>query len=294
MASFGETERKIISLFPVGTSFTYQETEYIILKSGKPCPSKGECKTDIYILAKNINDETEKEFKISVKQPNADFLENKTSLDRAISIFGNEKLVESVSSLKKKFEEDFLIHFISGHKTEAKTMRIGWKFELMNKLSGKLSAEIPLSEAQILDVYAGTTLPSEKKDCLLNGSRIENSGVAEYIWIGDINSINKDEFFNEITLISEYIQDKSVYFACKAVNYRAVPNKWDGNRPLSAYIDWSIVGGVLKAEVICDRPLVMGANSIGENIRKCLLTLRIDANNFDELKAKIDPSVKSY
>lgn len=294
MASFGETERKIISLFPVETSFLYQETKYIIAKSGKPCPSKGECKTDIYILAINVSDRTEKEFKISVKQPNADFLENKTSLDRAISIFGNDKLIESVSSLKEKFEEDFLIHFKSGHRTEAKTMRIGWKFELMNKLSGRLSAEIPLSEAQILDVYAGTTLPSDKKDCWLSGSRIENSGVSEYIWVGDINTIDKDEFFNEIIPISEYIKGKSVYFACKAVNYRAVPNKWDGNRPLSAFIDWSIVGGVLKANVICDRPLVVGADFIGENIRECLSTLRIDASNFDELKTKIDPSIKSY
>lgn len=294
MASFGETERKIISLFPIGTTFNYQGEEYVIMKSGKPKPSKGECKTDIYLLAIDANKGIKKEFKISVKQPNADFLENKTSLDRAVSICGYDKLIESVSSLKDKFEEDYLIHFKSGRKTEAKTMRIGWKFELMNKLSGRLSAEIPLSEAQILDVYAGTTLPSDKKDCLVNRDRIENSGTAEYIWIGDINTINRDTFFDEIAIISDYIQGKTVYFACKAVNYRAVPNKWDGNRPLSAYIDWSIVGGFLKADVICDRPLVVGANSIGENIRKCLSALKVDASNFDQLKKKTDPSVRSY
>lgn len=294
--AFGDTERLIIKEFPINSTFKHDNIEYKIVKIGKPCPSKGECKTDTYILAQDTKGTT-KEFKISVKQSNADFLENKMTLDRALEIFGKDAskiMTEAIQSIKKSFEDDFLIHFRTGHRTDAKSMKIGWKFELMNKLSGKLSGKIDLTQSQILDVYAGTNLPTDKRNCMVNNSTIDESGVANYIWVGDTNSFDKNTFFKEIKPIAEYIKDKSIYFACKAINYRAVPNKWDGNRPLSVYVDWKLDNGKLSAKLVFDKPLEIYANTIGNKIIEQLSTLNIAANNFDDLKNKIDNSIKYY
>ena len=89
MSNFGKTERKIKDLFLSEKKFTYEQANYSVLKCDKPTSSKGECKTDVYVLAQDDLG-NQKEFKISVKQNNADFLENKISLDRAIEILGSD------------------------------------------------------------------------------------------------------------------------------------------------------------------------------------------------------------
>lgn len=68
--------------------------------------SKGEPKTDIYVLAKDEKDIT-REFKISYKKPNADFLENKTSAERAELLFGShwKNIVIDPQAPKMKFIE---------------------------------------------------------------------------------------------------------------------------------------------------------------------------------------------
>lgn len=294
--AFGDSERIIVSSFPVNDSFVYDNIEYKIVQIVKPRPSKGECKTDIYILGEAENG-NQKEFKVSVKQPNADFLENKMTLDRAIEILGNDApsiISNSISSIRENFEDDYLIHFISGHRTGAKTIRIGWKFEFTNKSSGKLSGLMDLSEHQVLDVYSGTNLPDEKRNCPIDGKIVSNSGVANYIWVGDTSTFNKATFFDEIEPIENYAKDEPIYFACKAINYRAEPNKWDGNRPLSVYVDWRVRDGKLSALLVFDNPLTIYANSVGENIRECLKSIGVDSENFDSLKEKIDNSVKYY
>lgn len=47
--SFGIEERKIEEILSVGTAFTYKNTPYTVLESGKPTCYKGEPKTDIYV-----------------------------------------------------------------------------------------------------------------------------------------------------------------------------------------------------------------------------------------------------
>jgi len=76
MSKHGETERQIISKFKSESVFTFENTCFKILEIGKPKPSKGECKTDVYILAKNISTNVNREFKISIKQSDADFLDH--------------------------------------------------------------------------------------------------------------------------------------------------------------------------------------------------------------------------
>ena len=43
-------------------------------------------------------------------------------------------------------------------KTGARTMKLGWKFELLNKLSGEKSGILELTEEQKNDVFAGINL----------------------------------------------------------------------------------------------------------------------------------------
>lgn len=115
MSKFGDTKRKIKDLFLQVKNFSYECREYTVLKCGKPVVSKGECKTDIYVLAQ---DEIgcQKEFKISIKQNDADFLENKISLNRAIEILGNDAqaiIEKSINKIKKSFEDDYLVYLNS-------------------------------------------------------------------------------------------------------------------------------------------------------------------------------------
>ena len=53
MATFGDAEKNIQRLLAIGQSFVLSGVDYIIRKSGKPTCSKGEPKTDIYVLAES-------------------------------------------------------------------------------------------------------------------------------------------------------------------------------------------------------------------------------------------------
>ena len=43
-------------------------------------------------------------------------------------------------------------------------MKLGWKFELLNKLSGEKSGALKLPEEQKYDIFAGLTLSENKKN----------------------------------------------------------------------------------------------------------------------------------
>ena len=64
---FSQTEKNFKSLCKEGNEFNYLGNRYKILKSGKPSPTdRGECKTDVYILCKDIKTEEIIEFKIKM------------------------------------------------------------------------------------------------------------------------------------------------------------------------------------------------------------------------------------
>ena len=94
--------------------------------------------------------------------------------------------------------------------------------------------------------------------------------------------------------IREYARKVNIYFACKALNYRAVANKWDGDRPLSVYVDWNIVDGKLTPSIIYSNPLGKKGNEVGDKLLACLRQLGISATNFDTLKDKLAKGTKVY
>lgn len=297
MANHGETERHLIKLFTEAKQFTYKENKYEILKIGKPRPSRGECKTDIYILCKdNLGGNTE--FKISIKQADADFLENKMSYERAVEIFGDDAekiLIESILKIKESFENEPLINFSKFKRTETNCIKIGWKFELINKAGGDKSSELILNDDQKTDVYSGTNLNVSKKNCKVNGELIENSGVANFILEVDRIEDDLNYYITRLEDITSYAIERKIYFACKALNYRVNANKWDGDRPLSVFCDWSINSeNKLEGKLIFDKPLQFKGNAIGNNIRVLLDKLGINSDNFTSIKSKLSSTVKLH
>jgi len=291
---FAKTETDLRILISETASFNFRGKKYYTKVVGKPSPPKGECKTDIYILAEDEN-AIAKEFKISVKQRNADFLENKMRLERATEIFGestNDILSKSITSIKEVFEEDYLVYF--GPKDEKRNkITLGWKFEVMNKKSGKKSGKLLLSDQQKAEIYSGKNLSNDKKHSKVNRMIYENSGVANYIL--EVDSFVKDNaesYINQLQSIEKFVKGKDLYFACKALNYRVDVDKWDGNRPLAVHINWYLEAEKLNAEIIYDKPLQIKGNAIGEEVRKILGKLNLGKSNFGNLEQYLEKSIR--
>ena len=280
MVDFGEVERKICLMMTMGTRFSFQGKDYQVRISGKPTCSKGEPKTDIYILAESSDDIAE--IKISYKKENADFIENKISAERAEQLFGVDwkKLIEqSTMAIKEHFLERALIYKNAYRRTKKGAITLGWKFELSNKKGGDLSGKMFLSEEQIIDVYAGTNLSADKKNALVNGKIIVNSGVANYILV-DEHIHNAQDIVDKMIPIGDYVQmHPEIYFVCKALNYMSFTGKWDGNRPLSVQVKWNAIDGKLVPELIFDEPLVVRGNAMVERLSTYMHELNIQTTD---------------
>lgn len=187
MPDFSDTERRLIDLLEVGVKFKFDGVEYTVSQpSCKPTVVKGECKTDVYVQTSSANGD--RVFKISVKQQNADFLENKISHERAVEIFGShadEIIMQATESIKDNFLKTPIIYFVRKGRTDAKSITLGWKFEFVNKTGGNLSASMQLTTRQIVDVYSGTSLPDDKKNAIVNGEEVTDSGIADFILVVD-------------------------------------------------------------------------------------------------------------
>ena len=174
MPDFSDTERRLIELLEVGVKFKFDGVEYTVSQpSCKPTVVKGECKTDVYVQTSSVNGD--RVFKISVKQQNADFLENKMSHERAVEIFGSQAdaiIMRATESIKENFLNTPIIYFERKGRTDAKSITLGWKFEFVNKTGGNLSASMQLTTRQIVDVYSGTSLPDDKKNAIVNGEEV--------------------------------------------------------------------------------------------------------------------------
>ena len=280
--NFGDAERHIKELFKEGERVHYNDELCTIIKACKPTCPTGEPKTDVYVL---LQGETNNyEVKISIKKSNADFLENKISSERAKLILGpNWKSIicNSTLNINDDFNERSLVYKVKSGRTNAGSITLGWKFELVNKLSGNLSGKMLLTPSQILDVYAGTNLPLDKKNSVIDGDVVINSGVANYILAGELDSFQSaDNVISSIVSINDYIQSHGdIYFACKALNYRTFESKFDGNRPLSVYVDWNVINGKLTPTLIFDNPLDTKGNEVADKLLDCLNKLNVSSTN---------------
>lgn len=276
MGDFGDAERRILAFMTEGTEFVFQDKKYKVILSGKPTCHKGEPKTDIYILAESEHDKTE--IKISYKKENADFIENKMSAERAEQLFGTdwEGIIEqSTTAIRDRFEERMLIYKNKYKRTEKGAITLGWKFELLNKNSGDLSGKMLLTEEQVIDVYAGSNLSEDKRNAMVCGQVIEDSGIANYILMDeDVHSAQ--DVINKMIPITEYVkQHPDIYFACKALNYRTFAEKWDGDRPLSVQVFWDAEENKLVPKLVYDKPLTVKGNEVAGRLLQYMKLLNI-------------------
>lgn len=282
MPQFGEFERRMLAYFKEGTELIYNSRRVRVVEADKPTCPQGEPKTDIYVL---VSDGVkEDEIKISYKKENADFLENKTNAERAEQLFGSDwrNVIEnSTREISEQFENRMKIYKEAFRRTEKGAITLGWKFELLNKPSGDLSGKMDLSAEQVYDVYAGSNLSDDKKNAVVNGRPIKNSGVADYILISDRVQSAQD-VINQMQSISDYINEHpNIYFACKALNYRTFRKKYDGNRPLAVQVDWYVDDGKLCSDLIYDVPLEMNGTEMANRLLACMKKLSIE--NTDDI-----------
>ena len=280
---FGNSERKVRDLFSVGQVFVYNQQTYKIEEVGKPTCQHGEPKTDVYVKCHCFELNEDAEFKISFKQQNADFLENKMSAERAEQLFGPEWSViisRALSNIIDRFKAKPLIYKTRFGKTDKGAITLGWKFELLNVESGALSGSMNLSREQLIDVYAGTNLATEKRNAAVNGVEIKDSGIANFILFEDDVQTDLQSTVDCLESIESYIDDNNqIFFACKALNYRTIRKKYDGNRPLAVYIDWSVDRGKLKSILIANNPLQKGGTEIANKLIESLNILGIDTTD---------------
>lgn len=291
---FGIEEHRILDLFKTDKTFEFEGQKYKIIFSGKPTCNKGEPKTDIYVRADSST--YKREFKISFKKANADFLENKINSDRASQLFGRnwaDIIKKSTMQLKDSFINKPLIFKNKYGKTEEGSITLGWKFELLNVLSGQLSNKMKLTKKQVIDVYAGTNLEPNKKDANINGEIIKNSGIANYILIEDMPIKTLQDAINNLVTIEEYVnKNPDIYFACKALNYRTYVEKYDGDRPLAVYVNWYVNRNKkLDYEICFDTPLLQGGNAISEKLFDALETLKIKTTKDINIKNVQDTKI---
>lgn len=277
MRNFSQAEREILQHFAIGQYVEFKHCRYEIKKVGKPICTTGEPKTDIYLLLKSNKDEIE--IKISYKKENADFLENKISAERAEQLFGTnwKSVIEnSTSRIHEKFLERPLIYKSRYKRTDKGAITLGWKFELVNKISGELSGEILLTEEQYIDVYSGSNLSSNKRNAIVNGEIITNSGVANCILFGNQFS-SAQAILDSIESIKDYIKHRpKIYFACKALNYRTFQKKFDGNRPLAVQVSWNVLNNKLTPELVFNQPLSWNGKDVKIQLHKSLAQLNIE------------------
>jgi hypothetical protein len=200
------------------------------------------------------------------------------SAERAEQLLGSDwsNIIEnSTISISDRFEERMLIYKNKFKRTEKGAITLGWKFELLNKKSGDLSGKLLLTEEQVIDVYAGSNLSGEKRNAMVNGKVIENSGIANYILMNE-NVNSAQDVIDNMMPIKEYVKKyPDIYFACKALNYRTFKGKWDGDRPLSVQVLWNAKENRLVPKLIYDKPLIIKGNEVAGRLLQYMKLLNI-------------------
>ena len=288
MPAYRDLEDQIIDLFNKTNSLSWKGNIYDQISACKPTPQGGgECKTDIFISLKNSQDiNLIENLKISVKQQNAEFYGNKLTDDAALTLLGpNWKtiLIRSIAQLIPTFQTQTIVATKPKRNPTDAYFTLGWKLEITDK-PRKLSAPLSLSNQEIIDnVYRGINQPSNKKDAYVSGTILKDSGIADYLYKGNILASAQD-IVNRLQNLRTF-QSPPLYMAFTANNYRLVADKADGPRSLAIAIKWSHQNGKLHPTYIFDQPLTYkGETHMQPHIKSALLAL--NSTDFSTLDIK--------
>lgn len=250
-----QQEQSIIHILKKSNTVIWKNNIVHISIAEKPIYSSGEGKTDIYCLL-----DTGEEIKISYKMNNADFLENKISKNRAMIIFGEswkEIITNSIKDIIPLFNQREVYYPIGKGNIKPGSYTMGWRIDIVDKPGGKqsLTTKISLTDQQKNEIFGGQNLSKDKKDAKIIDHIVENSGVANYI-LFESNFTEAQQILDALIPIHKY--SKPLYLTFRAVNYRSLEDKIDGNRPLGVYVKWSKT----NYSIVFDDPLSFGAKDI--------------------------------
>lgn len=274
--TYGLLEDHIINTFRNDRLFTYYGSICEVLEVGKPRPQSagGECKTDVFVRARIQDTGKEFDLKISVKNTNREFMGNKLKKEDVEAYLGPDWeniLIEATTSIKDAFENRVLMYASGHYPIKPNSVTVGWKLEIADRPRA-LSVPIPLSDRQIRDyVYKGTNLTWDKKDSIVNGRVIPNSGVAEYLIITCIEDIEtSDDVIEQMELIDD-ADIGDTYFIFTANNYRTDVQSADGPRFLAVRIEWEVYNGRMIPIFHYDNPLqYTGERDMAPFVRRAL------------------------
>ena len=254
--------------------FTFENKRYEIIQNHKP---SRETKTDFYLIARGLDDGKEREFKISYKKLSFSFIENKIKPKRIPYIYGknwSRILQEQTGSIRDAFNARSLINF----KSKKRPITLGWRFEMeINKQSGnrKLSTIVQLDIAS--QVFWGDNCADEMRDAKVNGKKVSNSGIPDFILIKDDKDIHDiQDVFDDLQDIREYATNHSKICASfLAQNYiwESEKNCWTTQgkkRNLAVWVNWYVdKKGKLCGVLVFDNPLVE-SEGVLKNFKSCL------------------------
>lgn len=240
--NYRANEDSIVDFFRQGEVFNFENESYVSLGSFKPSlfGGGGEPKTDIFVRAQNVNTNEIRNITISYKMGNADFIQNKMSKEQAETILGENYL-------------DIIQHAATELKIGSRVFRdikketfvLGYRVDIVNK-PGSGYYKLVLPYDVLHRIYSGLGLPDLYVNCMVNGEIIPNSGVADYMLIGDKPFYNAQDVADALESMQAYLARKPfVYVAFKALNFQEkkyVENRveWDGDRPLAFTVNWDI------------------------------------------------------
>jgi len=231
-------EKEVVNAFVPGDKVQFRGEEMTVLFAAKPLSTigSGEGKTDAYVLLKNSVGGVD-EVKISIKKTNADFIENKISSSRAAKVFG-ESWKDTLHAPLTKMHE--VLNNVNPIKDNG-DITLGYRLDICNKPTGNRSVELNLPKEQVIDLYSGKTLASPLKDSYVKDRIRPNSGVANYMLVGD-KFDDAQDILNQVQTIESYVKtNPKLYIVPKAVNLRE-GNKVESARPLGLFYKWSDKG----------------------------------------------------
>ena len=284
---FIKSEKKIRKIINNNDEFKFNGNQYQLILCCKPTleGSGGEVKTDFFIRAKNkLNSEIE-EFKISYKQPNWAFMENKVKKEIAEKIYGPNwsSIIQSqIEDIRKKetgnFEDAYLFYaFKKKKRIYPGSFTVGWRYEIEKDSNRKLHANIIEDIAE--QVYFSKGQHDRYRNALVEGEKIENSGVPNYYLEIDTKDIqDNDDIWNNIIPISHAMKGHVPCASFLAQNYDPINNKQHGGnkRDLGVVVEWYADNKMLKYEIIYDRPLTTDSNSATNRLINALHSLGVN------------------
>lgn len=299
--TYKDFENHIISLFKNSSGFEWEDNFYtakqIEVAKPKKIGSGGECKTDVYVGLSDSNGIVEHEIKLTLKLDNADFLENKISLQRAKDILKEnwqQVLIQAMHTIKSKFDATKKL-YIYGENKDSEQIRItlGWRLEIANKprdLSAKLI--IPNEDA-VNFIYRGTNLHTKFKDAKINDKVVLNSGIADFYFEGSLKDFEEyklQDILKNMKKLDSSFNAGQNYLIFTANNYvfKKSGNAKAEKRDLCVYVNWTYDPkvGKLKADLNINSPLEKNSNDIKPTLLSLLKKLNL--NTFNNLKAVLN------